>query len=187
MRAILGLLFFFSQPFWEAKLPEQWTDREIETILRASPWSELARPSPEVPVYLATAAPIEEAEAQLRLRAKHPLLEPDPDYANYLRENRSEMLVLAIPWAHPANFGTPEDRRRMEDECEMVIAKKSYKLVGHFPPTFTDPVLRLVFPRRSKETDKSVIFRLFLPGTPFPEREVEFRLKDLLYHGKLEM
>jgi hypothetical protein len=60
-------------------------------------------------------------------------------------------------------------------------------IVGHFPPADTDPVLRLVFPRVVKSTDKSVTFQLYLPGIPFPEREVEFRVKDLMYHGKLEM
>jgi len=38
-----------------------------------------------------------------------------------------------------------------------------------------------------KAADKSVLFRLYLSGLTFPEREVEFRVKDLLYHGKLEM
>ena len=32
-----------------------------------------------------------------------------------------------------------------------------------------------------------MIFRLYLYGLSFPEREVEFRLKDLVYQGKLEM
>jgi len=44
-----------------------------------------------------------------------------------------------------------------------------------------------VFPRVAQPTDKSVIFRLYLPGLPFPDRETEFRIKDLLYHGKLAM
>jgi hypothetical protein len=36
-------------------------------------------------------------------------------------------------------------------------------------------------------TDKNVVFRLYLPGVTFPDREVEFRVKDLMYHGKLAM
>jgi hypothetical protein len=48
-------------------------------------------------------------------------------------------------------------------------------------------VLRLVFPRVVEPADKSIVFRLYLPGLSFPERELEFRVKDLLYHGKLEM
>ena len=48
-------------------------------------------------------------------------------------------------------------------------------------------MLRLVFPRVVKISDKSVLFRLYLGGLTFPEREVEFRVKDLMYQGKLEM
>jgi len=32
-----------------------------------------------------------------------------------------------------------------------------------------------------------VLFRLYLPGLALPNRETEFRVKDLLYHGKLAM
>jgi hypothetical protein len=38
-----------------------------------------------------------------------------------------------------------------------------------------------------KASDKTVFFRLYLAGLKFPEREVEFRVKDLMYQGKLEM
>jgi hypothetical protein len=69
----------------------------------------------------------------------------------------------------------------------MLAGRKTWQLVGHFPPSPSDPVLRLVFPREVQPTDKSVLFRLYLPGISFPEREVEFRTKDLMYHGKLEM
>jgi hypothetical protein len=187
MRALPVLLFFLAQPFWETKPPDKWTDREIDTILQASPWAEKVGPTPEVLMYLATAAPIEEAEGELRLRTKHPLVEPDPDYNNYLRENREQSIVLAIPYDLPVRFGTGQEQRRMEEECEMLIGRKSFKLVGHFPPTGGDPVLRLVFPREVKKTDKAVTFRLFLPGLVFPEREIEFKVKDLQYRGKLEM
>jgi hypothetical protein len=69
----------------------------------------------------------------------------------------------------------------------MVIGRKTYHFTGHFPPTPSDPVLRLIFDREVKETDKAVGFRLYLPGLNFPEREVEFRVKDLMFQGKLEM
>ena len=187
MRVIAGLLLFFAQPFWESKPPEKWTDREIDTLVHASPWGQIAGPSPEVLVYLATAAPIEEAEAQQRLRIKRPLAEPDPDYANYLRLNRDHAMVLAIPYAEPIRFGTEEEQKRLEEDCELVIVKKAYKILGYFPPTPADPVLRLVFPRAVKTGDRSAIFRLYLPGIAFPEREVEFRVKELVYRGKLEM
>src|SRR5678809_1435483 len=77
--------------------------------------------------------------------------------------------------------------RKLENESVMLIGKnRKHKLVGHFPPTPADPILRLVFPREVKPTDKSVVFRLYLPGVDFPERELEFEVRDLMYHGKLE-
>jgi len=183
----MALLFFLSQPFWETKPPERWTDREIDALRNASPWAQTAGQDPQILVYLATAAPIEEAEGELRLRARNPLAEPDPDYADFLRLNREKVLVLAIPWAQPLRFGTEAERKRMVDESVMIAGRKTFQLVGHFPPNASDPVLRLVFPREVKPEDKSVLFRLYLPGISFPEREVEFRTKELMYHGKLEM
>ena len=185
--ALLFLLLFASQPFWEAKPPERWTDDEIDTVRHASPWTQTAGRDPQILVYLATAAPIEEAEGELRLRRRNTLAEPDPDYADFLRLNRENVLVLAIPWAQPLRFGTEAERKRMVEECVVIASRRPFQLVGHFPPPRSDPVLRLVFPREVKPTDKSVLFRLYLPGISFPEREVEFRIKDLMYHGKLEM
>jgi hypothetical protein len=75
----------------------------------------------------------------------------------------------------------------MEEESVMLVGKESYTILGHFPPTPSDPVLRLIFPRAVKPGDKTVRFRLYLGGLKFPEREVEFRVKDLTYQGKLEM
>jgi hypothetical protein len=75
----------------------------------------------------------------------------------------------------------------VEKETLMTVGGKTYKIEGTFPPTPSDPVLRLIFPRSVKPTDKSVNFQLYLPGLPFPEREAEFHVKDLSYRGKLEM
>ena len=99
MCALLPLLFFLAQPFWEAKPPEHWSDAEIETIRHDSPWAQVAGPDPSVVIYLATAAPIEMAEAELRLRMKKKtsrMPEPDADYTDYLRDHRQNRSVLAI-------------------------------------------------------------------------------------------
>lgn len=69
----------------------------------------------------------------------------------------------------------------------MRIGRKTWPIVGYFPPTPSDPVLRLVFPRAVRPSDKRVVFRLYLPGVDFPDREAEFIVKDLIYHGALEM
>jgi len=187
MRFAVALWLFLAQPFWDTKTPEQWTDGEIDTVLSASPWAIPIGPTPSLLAYFATALPVEDAERELRLRGRHPRPQPDPDYLDFIYQNRETAFVLAIPYTLPVRFGTAEDQRRMEGECEMLIGRKSYKIVGHFPPVAGDPVLRLIFPRAVKAGDKRVVFRLFVPGVPFPEREFDIRPKDLLYRGKLEM
>jgi hypothetical protein len=187
MRLLVAVLFFLGQPFWEAKPPERWSDREIDAILHDSPWAQSVGPEPKVLVYLATAGPVEDAEEEARLRTKNPLADLDPDYLDYLRENGSKQFVVAIPEVTLSGLARPGEEKAMEEQTEMVIGRKSFKITGHFPPTEADPVLRLVFPREAQAGDKSVLFRLYLPGLPFPLRETEFRIKDLMYHGKLAM
>jgi hypothetical protein len=190
MHALLPLLFFLAQPFWEAKPPERWTDSEIETVRHYSPWAQPVSPDPIVVAYFATATPIEMAEAELRLRLKKNasrILEPDADYAEYLRENRERQFVLAIAYPTLKGLGNAEENKRMEEESVMIIGRRTFKFAGHFPPTPSDPVLRLIFNREVKPSDKAVTFRLYLPGLNFPEREVEFRVKELMFQNKLEM
>jgi hypothetical protein len=187
MRALPVLLLLLAQPFWEARPPEKWSDAEIETMRHASPWVQRVGPAPGLLVWLATAEPVMEAEDEARLRTRAPEKEPDPDYAAYVTENRERSFVLAIAYPTLKDLGRAEEDRRMERECQMIVGRKTYAITGEFPPTPSDPVLRLVFPRAVGPADKSVVFRLYLPGLNFPERELEFRVKDLLYHGKLEM
>lgn len=159
-------------------------------MLRDSPWAQVVTPEPAVVVYLATAAPIEMAEAELRLRLKKNtsrMAEPDPDYTDYLRDNRPAQFVLAITYPTLKGLGKADESKQMEENSVMVIGRKTYHFAGHFPPTPSDPVLRLIFNREVKTSDKTVGFRLYLPGLSFPERDVEFRVKDLLFQGKLEM
>jgi len=185
--ALVALLFFLSQPFWETKTPEQWTLQEIDQIRRTSPWVQSVGDNPPLVAFLATAAPIQEAENELRRRSKGAMRGPDPEYADFLRENGGEVIVLAIYWPHPENFGTLAERRRMEDKSVLVVGHKKYGIVGHFPPEAVDPVLRLAFPREVTAADKSFTIQLYLPGMDFPERDVQFWTKDLTYRGKLEM
>jgi hypothetical protein len=187
MRGLTVLLFLLAQPFWEARPPEQWSEAEIGVMRSSSPWVQTVGPAPNLRVWLATAEPVEEAEAEARLRTRHTEKEPDPDYAAYVTENRADAFVLAIEYPTLKDLGHAEEDRRMEQECQMIVGRKTYAIIGHFPPTPSDPVLRLVFPRMVKPSDKTVAFRLYLAGLDFPERELEFRVKDLLYHGKLAM
>ncbi len=187
MHILTALLFFLGQPFWEAKPPEQWSNVEVDTMLHASPWTQTVGPAPNLIVYLATAQPIEEAEWQARLRKKSPLPEPDSDYSDFLRENREKVFVLAISYPNLSRLGDAEETKRLERETKMTVGGKSYKIAGYFPPTPSDPVLRLIFPREVKPSDKNIEFDLYLPGLPFPEREAQFHVKDLMYHGRLAM
>jgi hypothetical protein len=188
MHVLAALLFFLAQPFWETKPPEQWTDREIDIMLGSSPWVQNIGPSPEVTVWFATAEPMEAAEAEARLHKRHPLREPDPDYLDFLRENREKVFVLAV--GYPSLSGLSKEANAwttLEKETVMTVSRKKYKIEGTFPPTPSDPVLRLVFPRVVKTEDKSVDFKLYLPGLSFPEREADFFVKALTYRGKLTM
>jgi hypothetical protein len=187
MRTWPALLLLLAPPFWEAKPPEKWSEAEIDRMRHSSPWVQTVGPAPNLLVWLASAEPVMEAEAEARLRTRHTEKEPDPDYAAYVTENRENSFVLAIAYPTLKDLGRADEDRRMERECQMIVGRKTYSITGEFPPTPSDPVLRLVFPRVVQPADKTVTFRLYLPGLSFPEREIEFRVKDLLYHGKLAM
>jgi hypothetical protein len=188
MHAWLALVFFLAKPFWETKPPQEWTDHEIDLMRISSPWTETLGPAPEVLAWLATAQPIEEAEDEARLHKRNPLRQPDPDYLNFVADNREKVFVLAIGYPTLNGLGKEADAwKTVEKETAMRVGSKSYKVEGLFPPEPSDRVLRLIFPRAAKATDKSVEFRLYLPGLPFPEREAQFWVKDLSYRGKLAM
>ena len=190
MHALLPLFFLMAQPFWETKAPEQWSAAEIDQIRTNSPWAHEVGQIAPVTVFLATALPVEHAESELRLRfkkGKGALPEPDPDYVEYLRDHRSEAFVLGVVYAPFTGFGKAGEDKRLEEESVLLVAKKEYRILGYFPPTPSDPVLRLIFPRVVKASDKQIVFRLYLPGLNFPERETAFAVKDLIYQGKFEM
>jgi len=181
-----AVLFFLRAPFWEDRPPEQWSGLEVQQILTDSPWAQTLGPTTLV-VYLATAAPVEAAETEERRRGNSIVVQPDFDYTDYVRQHREEIIAVGIPYSPKGSFGTPEQEMQMESESVMRVGRKSYKMLGHFPPTQSDPVLRLIFPRRVEPSDKTIFFRLYLPGISFPEREVEFKVKDLMVKGKLEL
>jgi hypothetical protein len=194
MPALLLLLLLFATPFWEAHPPAQWTEAQVRTILTDSPWVQEVGPNPMAQAVLATARPVEEAEAELARRGmKNPLTgadpsqRPDVDYLDYVKQHREDSIVLAIPYPNLGALGEAEEQKRLEHESVMRVGRKQYRLVGHFPPTPSDPVLRLIFPRVAVASDRTVSFDLYLPGISQPARMLEFRIRDLMYHGKLEM
>ena len=64
-------------PFWESKAPREWTDRELSNMLTDSPWARAAvaggiLPAAGVRTYLASALPMQEAEAESVRRGTGP-------------------------------------------------------------------------------------------------------------------
>jgi hypothetical protein len=71
----------------------------------------------------------------------------------------------------------------MEEESLLKMGKRKIKATGHFPPTPTDPVLRLIFPKEVPEGTKEITVEVYLPTVPGPYRTAQFRVKDLVYRG----
>ena len=198
MNAIaLLLLLLAAAPFWE-KPAAEWSDMEIQALMTDSPWAQPASgPASMGPVrvYLATAGPmekaIEESTRRAKLKAKPGTKQAeDPaedEYQAWLKENRGKQIVVAVALGNPKAFSDEREIKRMEDGCVMHVGKKKYGLTGHFPPSSSDPVLRLVFPREVQPSDKTVSFDLYLPGVTGPFRVVEFKVKDLMVAGSVEM
>lgn len=199
--AILSLMLLFAGPFWETKPPAEWSDLELTALLTNSPWAQVmqsgatAVPAPGVAVYLATASPMvaaeKEADRRVSVRRK-PGTEPTPgplasEYQAWLAENRATQIVLAIRIDSNRGFSDEQEVRRMEDESVMRIGKRKIKMTGSFPPYQGDPYLRLAFPRQVQLSDKTLTFDLYLPGVPEPYRTAEFKLKDMLVAGKLDL
>ncbi|HLJ17721.1 MAG TPA: hypothetical protein VKV15_24705 [Bryobacteraceae bacterium] len=192
MPALAALFFLAAPPFWEAKLPRQWTDPELALLLHDSPWAQMAPPpksseSPPEQIYVATAHPIRDAEMERMRRRALRLHTSDSgfdEYLEFLRDNAGQHIVLAAYVPDVNALADAEESHRMEQESIMKIGRKKYKMTGSFPPTPTDPYLRLVFPRVLQPSDKSVEFDLYIPGLSGPYREIEFAVKDMVYKGQ---
>jgi len=193
----LAVLFWFAAPFWEAKAPVDWTETEVTQLLTDSPWAQMLNTNTQagsspVQMFLATAAPIEQAERQWDLRFKKnrpgaPANNRDEEFQAWLNENRAKQIVIAVLVNLPQALSDEQETRRMQDESVMRVGRKKLKMTGYFPPSAGDPYLRLAFPREVTANDKTILFDLYLPGVPIPFRQAEFKIKDMLFKGKLEM
>jgi hypothetical protein len=199
MLCVPCLLLMFAGPFWVDKMPSEWTDIELSQIFVDSPWSQplsaparSAVPSPSVQMYLATAAPMAEAEKERarRLTARRKGKEyEDPleeDYQAWLEDNRATQIVVAIRLGLNQKLSDAAEMRHMQEESFMQVGRKKIKMTVHFPPTARNPYLRIAFARQPLEDEKTVRFVLYTPGLPIPIREVQFKLKDLMVNGKVE-
>ena len=194
MHAILAFLALFAAPFWEAKAPADWTSEEVVLLMSDSPWAHAATAGGKlqtdaVQTYLASAAPMREAEleAARRFRRKRAEGEPD-DYRAFLDAQSARSIVLAVRFPDWNALADAKESRQMEEESLMRVGRRKYKMTGHFPPAPSDPYLRLVFPREAiKPGDKSIVFELYLPGVTSSYRIAEYLVRDLEYHGKPAM
>jgi hypothetical protein len=183
MHLVCVWLALLAAPFWETKAPGDWTEAQIERLTHDSPWAEMAEPAPAVQVYLAAARPLREAEAELARRRGKPLNE---EYVDYLAQEGANKLIVAIAYNNFTALADGAEAHRMEEESIMRVGRRKYKMEGHFPPAPGDPFLRLVYPRAAAAGDKAITFELYLPGYG-PYHEAEFRVRDMMYKGKLEM
>ncbi|HVO99685.1 MAG TPA: hypothetical protein VMT15_16550 [Bryobacteraceae bacterium] len=197
---LAAILFLLSASIWETKAPADWTDDELVRLFTDSPWAQMVEApgtkeshGEAVQMYLASAAPMQEAEKERErryLRKANGPVQEDPMAAEeriWMEDNRAEQIVIAIRIQRAQEFDDSREVRRMEDECVMRVGRRKSKMAGHFPPTAHDPYLRIAFPRQMTESDKSVTFELYVPGARPPFRSAEFRLKDMMWKGKLEL
>jgi hypothetical protein len=176
--AILELLCIWYACGWRCwplrsgkrKLPSDWTDAQIGMLLHDSPWAQMAEPAPAVQVYLATAHPVREAEAELARRRGKPLSE---EYVDYLAQEGANKLVVAIAYKNSTALADDEEAHRMEEESIMRVGRQKYKMEGHFPPVPSDPFLRLVYPARGDRAGQNHHLRTVPAGLrPLPRRGI---------------
>lgn len=152
-----------------------------------SPWAMVSRAERggTAVVHLASAEPIQLAEAKERQARRH-RADAGPNFEEYqalLKEGR--YIVVAVLVRDPTAVSDSIESKSLERDSVLHIGRRTYKLVTHFPPTEGDPYLRYIFPREAKPNDKSLNFDLYIPGIVFPQRHIEFDLREMQYKGKL--
>jgi hypothetical protein len=176
--------------FW-ARPASEWTEEQLEGMLRDSPWAQTAEGSHRtglsaapLTTFLASAKPMRAAEAEwVRRRVKSPdvaraIKSARSEFNEYLDQNAGKVIILAVQCA-PDALADARDARKMEEESYMKAGKRKLKLIGHFPPSPNDPLLRMVFTRDVDAKAKSLEFEFYLPGGPSPYRQVSFKIADL--------
>jgi hypothetical protein len=183
MRSPLLLWALAAAPFWESKPPKDWSEEELQEMLTNSPWA-------RAEAFLSSALPMREAEQEWRRRhiAKRldaPEAGPD-DYFAFMRDNPGRYVVVAVRVTHFNDLLDAKQIREMEKGCFLRAGKQKLKMTGHYPPSASDPYLRIVFPR-PEVRGKSVKLDLYLPGVAGTFRQLEFSFKEMSYRGRLEL
>jgi len=171
--------------FWEQKPPEEWTVEEVQSIFESSPWSRTLRGRrEELQIHLASALPMRQAEVRERAFQKRPGA-PTASHEEYLAMvEEGKYIVVAVRVKNREAFSDAGLVERMQKDSQLKSNRKSFPLVTYFPPSASDPYLRLVFPR--VEPEKSLDFLIVIPGALDPYHQVSFYRKDMAYRGKLE-
>jgi hypothetical protein len=185
----VGALLLLAGPaFWNDKPPADWTMDEVLRLLTDSPWGQIVEAGPRsqgprLAVYVATADPVMQAEDRLRAARKQPTADPSwEDYREYILAEHGKLIVVAVRLPNPDQFSDAAEGRQMEQESVLKIGKRRYKIAGHFPPSSSDPYVRLAFPRDVRPGDRSLVFELYIPGVSY--RAAEFKISDMTYRGK---
>lgn len=187
---LLLLTLLAQAAFWD-KPATEWTEEQLETMLKDSPWAQPAEGSRRtglsansLTTFLASAKPIRAAEAEwVRRRVKKPdqaraIREARAEFNEYLDKHAGNVIVLAVQ-CPPDALADAQDARKMEEETFLKAGKRKVKLMGHFPPSPSDPLLRLIFQRDVDPKARMLEFEFYLPGGPSPYRMVTYKIADL--------
>src|SRR5207249_2032911 len=107
-----------------------------------------------VRTFLASALPIREALAEAGRRGVIAQSPEAEEFHEFLKQQGGESIVLAVSFPDINQLADGKEEKRMEEESILKVGRKKYKMKGHFPPTPSDPYLRLVFPRAVGPADK---------------------------------
>jgi hypothetical protein len=173
--------------FWNTKAPADWSIEEMRLILQQSPWATVSHAtlSVPIPIHLGSAEPMREAELRERQASRY-RVEPGASFEEYqamLAEGK--YIVLAVTMRDSSALADAIESKSLEKDSIMYAGRRAYKLVTVFPPTPGDPYIRYVFPREVRPNDKSLNFDIYIPGVNYPQRHIEFDLKEMMYRGKL--
>lgn len=184
-----GVALLAGPPFWETKPAAEWSPEEVQSILDSSPWAQLSRGrSGELRMFLATAKPMQEAEQKERLskRMRGANDSSHEEYLAMIREAPDQYVVLAVAAGDRETFSQAGETSRIETDSRLFSGKNQSKPITYFPPSSSDPYLRIVFPRTIDPKAKTLEFAVFVPGQTDPFRRILFPVNKMMYRGKLE-
>jgi hypothetical protein len=186
---LLAALLLFVTPFWEAKAPAQWTDIELRQLLADSPWAQLV-PGPTkafapIQIYIATAGPVRQAQQEIARRGNKP---GATEYSLWFEDFSATQIIVAVRVDKLEAYSEGKEVQLLQKDSVMRAGRRKIKMTGYFPPSGSDPYVRMAFPRGGVQlSDKTVGFDLYIPGVPGGFRSVEFKLQDMQVGGKLEL